>query len=317
MSSRRPTPVEIRQNEPDMLRLQRAASRAHVSAQRWSRTRWSVAVAFAVAALVTKTVVSFNDLVVVLGLTWLVLQVVYVTPTLNSVTTRSALLQERFDTQLLELPWNDVLVGPPLREDEVQEWARKFGSLRKKLRNRRESNIRDWYDVEGRGVPWPYDVLLCQRQNLAWDAKLRRGWAITLGGLVLAWGFVGVGASAGTGTSTLDALLRFFAPSVPAIQLAVSGAFAHRRIASDRERAATLVERELNTVGEQVGLTDEHRQAAFVRQVQDVLWRTRTESVRVPQWFYLLSRSGYTDDFRVLSDEARRNLGLISPGDIS
>lgn len=305
-------PVEERQNAPDMLRLQRAASRAHVGAQRWSRWRFYIAVALAVAGLATKTINvlpdAASDAVVVVALLWTVLHLVWVTPNLDAATRKAALVQERFDTNLFGLRWNGLLAGEPLREDEVQALERGFAQLRQPLRVKREKMIPDWYDVQTDGIPWPYCALLCQRQNLAWDARLRRNWAGLLAGSIFAWVVVCTAVASFTDLSMLDTLLRLIAPSVPAIQIAWAAALDHRRVADQRERATRVVEDELRTATDGPQATS----AAILRQVQDVIWLTRTRAARVPQWFYTRSRAQYTDDFRSLSDSFRKSLHLIT-----
>lgn len=305
-----PKPIEVRQNDAGVLRLQRAASRAHVSAQRWSRVRFYAAVSLAGAGLVTQTVNALpawaSDVVVLVALLWTVLHLVWVTHELNTATRKAALVQERFDTTLFGAPWNGLLVGEPLRDDEVQELVRGFGQLRQRLRAKREEMVADWYDVRTDGVPWPYGALLCQRQNLAWDARLRRKWAGVLAGSIFGWVVVCIGVASATDMSMLDTLLRLIAPSVPAIQIAWAAALEHRSVADQRERATRIVEDELRAASDGPRATT----AAIVRQVQDVIWLTRTKAARVPQPFYNRSRSQYAEDFRSLSDDFRKSLGL-------
>lgn len=303
-------PVEERQNDPGLLRLQRAASRAHVSAQRWSRLRLSAAVAFAAAGLAVHTVDAVPDgaadAVVVSGLLWALLHLAFVTPRLNVVTAKAAVVQEQFDTELLRLPWNDLL-GKPLRDDEIQSLDRRFHSLRPGLRTERERKTRDWYDVETVGVQWPYDAILCQRQNLAWDARLRRDWSALLKGVLAAWAVVCVVLAILAEMSMLDTLLRLFAPSLPAMQLAYMAALDHRLVAEKRERATSQVEAVLATYPH---LEEPAEARMLTRQIQDVLWTTRTKASRVPQWFYRLYRSPYMDDFLALSRSFRQRVGL-------
>jgi len=303
-------PVEERQNDPDMLRLQRAASRAHVSAQRWSRSRFYAAVALAGAGLATRTIDALpgtaSDVVVVVALLWTVLHLLWVTPNLNTATRKAALVQERFDTDLLGLTWNGLLAGEPLREDQIQALERGFTQLPERLRAQREEMVPDWYDVQTKGIRWPYCALLCQRQNLAWDARLRRNWAALLAGSISGWLVTCIAVASATDMSMLDTLLRLIAPSVPAIQIAWAAALDHRRVADQRERATRVVETELRTAPNGTRATP----AAVVRQVQDIIWLTRTRAARVPQWFYKRSRGQYTHDFRSLSNSFRQSMHL-------
>jgi hypothetical protein len=134
-------PIHERQLDEDMLCLQRAAPASHERGQLVEAVRVFAAVILAVAGIVS-TLVGHG---------------------------RPALLQEKFDATLFHLPWRSTVAGEPIADPDVYRLARKLqpGSAKD------QRITSGWYDPTS-GVHHPYDVLIAQEQNLAWDARLRR-----------------------------------------------------------------------------------------------------------------------------------------------
>src|SRR6266567_7882486 len=122
-----------------------------------------------------------------------------------------------FDTQLFGLPWNSTLVGGRLRPDEISRLVRKFTPSRG-----RGDRLRDWY-VDTSGVPQPYDIFICQEQNLGWDARLRRRWARVLIGSVIAWVLLGVLIGYLADLTVSATILRWYLPAAAALLLGIEG----------------------------------------------------------------------------------------------
>lgn len=85
---------------------------------------------------------------------------------------RAATIQEQFDVELFDLPWNDLLVGERISPELINSASDNFEGNRNSLFN--------WYADTG-NLPYPFDVILCQRANIVWDWRLRysSGWIIT------------------------------------------------------------------------------------------------------------------------------------------
>src|SRR5207248_10965896 len=79
----------------------------------------------------------------------------------------AANIQDQSDTSVYPLAWNPVLGAKVDPENVIAAAARHKGNRRK---------LADWYSLPD-GVPWPLDVLLCQRTNLRWDAAVRSAYA--------------------------------------------------------------------------------------------------------------------------------------------
>jgi hypothetical protein len=210
-------------------------------------------------------------------------------------TSKAMLLQERFDTELFELPWNDQLGPVPLDED-VHHLAAKYKGT--------PDEKRDWY-VNVSDLPLVYAIPICQRQNLAWDFQLRRTWGWAIGMVTIAWVVIGVVVALIADWSTRDLFIRWLVPSMPALVFGFEEARAHLSTASSKEQLARSTRRSLDDL--QPGEPDSALEAELstaARERQDEIARLRQEDTRVPQWFYKWRRP----EDQMAADKAAANL---------
>ena len=80
----------------------------------------------------------------------------------------AAKTQEMFDTSVLKLPWNDIVVGTRVEQEVINQHAREY-----KRQNPSSELIQNWYPEVFRELPEEGARLLCQRINSRWDSELR------------------------------------------------------------------------------------------------------------------------------------------------
>jgi SMODS-associating 4TM effector domain len=232
--------ISERQNDPDALDLQRAAAASHRRGQRLEALRTSVSLLLAAASVLATLVTAVAPIITVLGFAWALTASLVVDGAFKREARRAAAIQEAFDTGLYQMSWNTAFVGQPVPPEDLHRLVRAFHKS-----DRREERIRDWYP-DTTGLRRPYDILLCQQTNLAWDARLRRRYAIFLLTAVLLWSVLGVVVAIAVGLTVIDALLRWYVPSLAALRLGLEGQHAQREVANERERLLELVRAELD-----------------------------------------------------------------------
>lgn len=286
------TPISQRQNESDMLNLLKASTAAHVRQQRLETGRVTVSLALAAASVVAAFASVTADVITVVGGAWALAYTVLVSPLAKGQARRSAVIQEMFDTHLFGLPWNTTLAGDRLRPDEISQLVRGFNP-----RRGRGDRLRDWY-VDTSGVPQPYDIFVCQQQNLAWDARLRRRWGWVLLTAVVVWVVLGLIIGYAASLTIPELFLRWYVPSLAALIYGIESYKNQYDIATERERVMGLVQAQVDNA-KGPSSTDEHaRLVAKAREIQDVVFVTRKQVARVPDWFYARFRERDENDFR-------------------
>jgi hypothetical protein len=112
------------------------------------------------------------------GVIAVLLDVTVFTPWQSSLKQKAAGIQELFDCDVLELPWQEIKAGSPPDLETVAEWSRlpagvDYDTLR----------LRNWYPIEAGQAPLSIGRLICQRANCWWDAKLRRRYGLWMVGI--------------------------------------------------------------------------------------------------------------------------------------
>ncbi len=295
--------IHRRQNEPEGIELLAAVSAAHTRVRRVETARTAVSLAVAGLGAASCLLPLPTAPVALVSAAWAIGMAVGVIPWARRRTRQASVLQEMFDTDLFELPWNTAIVGMPVPGHEVRLLADSFAG------DSRESRLRDWY-VDTRGLPYPVDVFVCQEQNLGWDIRLRRRWARVLLALAGGWLLLGLAAARLAELSAVQIALHWYLPALGAVLLAVEGYRSHVEISDERERVLALVQAELERAsGTPPSRGELERMTRLAREVQDVVFATRSQSIRVPDWFYARFRDADERSYERAADRLRRRLG--------
>jgi len=269
--------ITDRQDQPEHLDRLAAYSHRYRVAGRWRAVRMAGTLLLAAAVPVLAFAQpSWADQLAAVAAFWLVLGRTAFTWLERSSYLKAAVMQEYYDTQLFDLPWNETLAGPEPHQVDIAADAAKM---------KKRSKLLHWYDVDVSSLPWPADVLLCQMQSSSWSRRDHEAYSARLIGAATLGAAAGLVYGFATDLSLPEFLVRLFLPSAPALLDAVELALAHHTHARDRrkvEDAATAAWR-THQHGAQVT-------GSMVRHVQDSAMQLRRDQPRVPNLFYILRR---------------------------
>ncbi|GGO69624.1 S-4TM family putative pore-forming effector [Nonomuraea cavernae] len=282
-----PGTVQERQNRPHMHDLLRAARLCHLRAQRIDGLRLSVSALLGLLGLIGAVAPATATPIAVGGALWAIAYAAGLGTAGRGALRRAALLQEMFDVEVFELPWNDVAAGKRIPIHEVHALAQ-----RSKLS---DEAVRDYYVTVG--LPRPFDVLGCQAQNLSWAARIRRRFARVLLTAVGVWSVTGLAVGWAVGLTVGELLLRWYVPSIGALLMALDTYRAQRDTATERDRVADLLDDRTNSPGQAADLL------VLARQVQDVVLHARQTHVRVPEVFSRWSQAKDRADYEAAQQD--------------
>jgi hypothetical protein len=244
-----------RQNQPRLTRLLRAVSVAHARVQRLAVLQLSVSVAVAASGVIAAFASVTAAPITILGGLWGISYAAGLATWGGNELRRAAVLQEMFDVELLELPWNPVVAGEQLSRQEVSHLSRQY---------RPEALLLDYYIIPA--VTRPYDVLGCQQQNLGWGARIRRRYSRAVLTGVGAWSGLGLVIAWPAGLTIPRLLLRWYVPSLGILLLALETYRAQRDAAAERERLLTMMETRIRSIGHILSPQAAAQLLAFARQ---------------------------------------------------
>jgi hypothetical protein len=141
----------------------------------------------------------------------------------------AAQIQEEFDCDVLELPWNEVKAGKRPIAEIVEEAAQ-----RSRAANGSMADVKDWYSPQVCEVPIHVARIVCQRQNCWWDSNQRRKYAAVVVGLVVLVSLSVLAASIPQGLTLERFLVAVLFPLSPALMLG------YRQFTEQTEAASRL-----------------------------------------------------------------------------
>lgn len=289
--------INQKQNEQGSIELLKAADAAYRYARRADLARTAVTLLSVGSAMFAAVRTEFLEAQVVAGVVGTVVNELIRQYLTLRWTRKGMLFQEWFDTRLYGLTWSQDLDRRP-REEDRRYWEKRF--------NGDSKGKEDWY-IDVQGLPRGHAILLCQRENLTWDARLRRIWGSTLLILTISW--IGLGVVVGLigDWKIWELFVRWLAPSAPAIVFAVVSGVRHRDVAREKDALADRIEDLLETVPAR-SAQGQKRITSVARDIQDHVARLRATETRVPGWFYYRLKSSYEDEARTAAQRWRDKL---------
>lgn len=192
----------------------------------------------------------------------------------------AAKIQEAFDCDVLEIPWNQYLGARPAAE-AIYQAAERYKS---KHSSQEWESLRNWYTPAGlEEMDLPQARVACQRENIWWDSELRRKYAswvtivtIVLFVVLIVWGVVS--------NWSLRDLLGPFSFSISLLIIGCKHREAHLKAAERLDKLRGLADALWRNVQEHT-LTDDEtvRQS---RELQTQIFQHRSSTVPVFSWFY-------------------------------
>lgn len=276
--------IPANQNQDKSLSLLRARRRLYNVAKRYQGVVVSVTLLLPIVSL---CVASFAPVakayVAAAALLFGVCEVIFLDRWHKGLMKTAAKLQEDFDCDILEMRRNEFLEGGPLDPEEVYDLsAEKFSP-------KGEQQLRDWYPVAVGNVPLHVGRILCQRENLLYDGKVRITYSRLLrGGLLVLIAGLGV-YSIAVGLKVEAFLLTVLAPATPILNWTLREFFRQRDTVETLERLKSESQKLWKRAVEGMPLNEAAERS---RELQDAIYNHRVASPLVFDFLYRFRRDG-------------------------
>ncbi len=232
----------------------------------------------------------------------------WLTPWQKRLRERAARIQEAFDCEVLQLPWNDIKVGKPTEPEFVKEQADKYATIQAKY-----PPLLNWYAPVVSELPLEVGRVICQRANCWWDSQQRRRYATWVIGSVLCVTLLMIGLGFIGGLTVEKLFLAIVLPLSPALILAIrqftEQTEAANRLDKLKDHAESLWSESCNGRA-RATLTNRSRA------LQDEIFENRKRSPLVFDWIFRKLRNDYDAQMNhgaeELAVEAKRRLGITN-----
>lgn len=197
--------------------LQRLAAQRQLYATAKTVFGWQFVISAPIAVVLAFSVNIYPPLkpfVALWGILVTVCDIAWLNPWQERLRNTAARVQESFDCDVLDLPWNQLKAGKRPDPELEKEQADKYKTWEASM-----PTIYDWYSKEVGSLPLHIARLVCQRSNCWWDAKQRRRYAITVIVSVIAIFIAVLFLSISNGFKIEDCVLKVVVPLSPTLLL--------------------------------------------------------------------------------------------------
>ncbi len=292
--------IDKRQVEPRMLNLLRARTLIYRRAKNVQAAGLVISLVFPIVGLIVSALLlPSKPFIAFAALMFSFLEVLLLDRWHRAQLKNAAKLQEDFDCTVLEMDWNAFLVGSRIDPEDV------FADACKKLSDKDEQRLINWYPLAVKELPLHLARLVCQRTNLWYDSALRKRYR-----RVLLTGCVVLIAVAGFASLAIDHTMTTFvlstlAPMTPVMIWALR----------EGNRQAATIEL-LDRLNDEVKkLWDRSRSGAAEqeismrsRELQDAIFNHRASSPLIFDWVYSLLRRQMEERMNAGADHWVREL---------
>ncbi len=199
----------------------------------------------------------------------------------------AARIQELFDCELLEIPWNEILTKKP-DPGTIETAAERFYLRSTPAEKER---LKNWYSSRIASMPHHQARVACQMENLLWEEKQRKEYIWWVGGALAVLVVILIVISIAANLSAQE----FFAgPVLLAFPIIVIGI---KHIYDHHKAITRLIElnQAADTLWQQVSKPDANP-AELVqrsRDLQNEIFRHRADNPPVFSWFYKMIQNKY------------------------
>ena len=180
-----------RQELPENIELLAAQKNIYSRAKNIIGIQMILSVPVAICAVITTIVKpELNGYIALWGILIVLFDLFVFTPWVKKLQDSAARIQELFDTKVLGLDWNDISVGKRPEPELVHEEAKKHGIVEEKI-----TGLRNWYPLIIDEIPEIFGIIISQRSNVWWDARMRRKYTLAIRVILvsIAFGLIGYG----------------------------------------------------------------------------------------------------------------------------
>ncbi|MFQ5631914.1 MAG: S-4TM family putative pore-forming effector [bacterium] len=274
--------ISQKQNEPEQIKRLQAQRMLYDEVRKIKRVRLLVTLVLNAIWVYYATTIWHSEILVVIG-SGVLMALEYLTESLwqERVHKKAALMQELFDTEVLQLPWNEdhPLIGARPLADEVARWAAKYNEKRYQ-----KAPLSDWYSEKVDTIPLPYARLCCQKSNIDWDVGLRKryisSYIILLASIVAFFGIV----ISLWGLAEVNKLWIFFASILPILRIGWEATKGNFQAIENLKTMKSRIDSKWLEILQQEATEDEITAASRVW--QDEIFRHRLLAPVLPRYLY-------------------------------
>ena len=226
-----------------------------------------------------------------------IIYIMVVSPQIKKQKEKAAKIQEIFDTTVLNITWNDLLIGNKPSNEEIYRYSEKY-----KKRYLNFESLKNWYSHSVSEINSSVAKIVCQRSSCVYDYSIRESFAnaVLVVLLITLLSLLGVGFIKGLTLQNFFLLIAF--PFLPAIMLLIKTMKENTLSKETLDNVKKTAESIWNKIllGEEIDINRKSR--AF----QDKIYLNRGNSPLIFDWYYYKKRNQLEKEMKFSVDQLVR-----------
>lgn len=295
--------IPVVQNEEANLTLRRAAFEAYADAHVFLNWQLALTVALPVGiSIVGLLLPSFRPAAGIISIIVLGLDILWLDRSQKQKIVVAAKAAEKFDTIVLDIPWNEMMVG---KEAELAAIAKLDLAYRQKGR---KANLLDWYPVDVGAAPMHLARIICQLTNAQYDGRLRPVYKLLVAAIALSVFVALIWSGLALGLALPDFIATVLLPALPFMT------WATREFHRQSDTANSVGEIEEKSLKLWAGARDGRLSApecrVASRSLQDLIYLHRSKSPLPIPFVYDALRDQLENKMNVSAKDRLQEIGL-------
>ncbi|MGO8105350.1 S-4TM family putative pore-forming effector [Rhizobium leguminosarum] len=262
------TMISTRQDSSNALMLMQARQQVWLVAKRVLVVQFALTVVAALAIGVLNLLFpSLRHITAAIALFLALLDVAFLDRWYKSLLKKNAKIGEEFDTYVLNIPWNDFVVGRRVSPEYIDKASKSYA------KRSSDEKLKSWYPPEFSSIPEHIGRLLCQRTNLWYDAELRRQYAYILMAFAFVIVTIGLFVAWFNSLTFPELVIAFMVPATPLLLWCLREIF--RQLDTATSQDTTRQSTETLWIKAADSTFDVAKSEAIARQCQDAIYARR------------------------------------------
>jgi hypothetical protein len=218
---------------------------------------------------------TFNWIFALYGVTGSISEL-FIESAITKLKKTAATIQEQFDTAVLLISWNNILIQEKVMPETIHKYYIKH------LRTHNDyDRLYNWYSLKIQPVRSNAATLICQRTNCTYDFSIRKKFIYIIGGIaIITLGFILIAANA-IGINLPVFFTNIALPVLPVTLIIIKQYKLNNESIQNLIDLKELIEHELFVLN-----IDTNVSPTIIRQIQDKIFSNRTNSPLMPNRLY-------------------------------
>jgi len=195
----------------------------------------------------------------------------------------AAVIQEEFDCNVLDIPWNDTIVSECPEREAVISYSESY------FKNNRYEGLINWYACPDESIiPLTACRVICQRSNITWDARLREKYVILISIVGSISAILIILFAAFHDFTIKEFLFKILLPLLPIAKLVIEDIWQNQTVINNLHEIKIIIEKHWQSI--LANDLNDSELRTISRQIQDRIYHNRNVSPTIPDCLYHMLR---------------------------